>query len=97
MVFKPRINSKVAPVQQRNFQENQISKRILQSKSAYAIMPVGKKRLRVHLDKERIPQLYASTVEGFFFSFIAAKPVICANKKLKKVVAFYVRSMENIN
>ena len=29
--------------------------------------------MSIHMYKERIPQLYASTVEGFFFSFIVAK------------------------
>ena len=47
--------------------------RILHFRPAYAIMPVGKRKLRVHLDKERIPEPCCSTVRGFFFSFILAK------------------------
>lgn len=36
-------------------------------------MPVGKRKWQVHLDKERIPQPYCNTVEGFFFSFYSGK------------------------
>ena len=39
-------------------------------------MPVGKRKLRVHLDKERIPKPCCSTVWGFFFSFILAKHLV---------------------
>ena len=42
----------------------------------YAIMPIGKKKSQVHVDKERIPELCCSTVRGFFFSFIVAKHLL---------------------
>lgn len=53
--------------------KRRIKKRILPRKSAYAIMPVGKKRLQVHLDKERIPRPYCDTVEGFFLTFYSGQ------------------------
>ena len=46
---------------------------ILKNITAYAIMPIGKKRVLVHEDKERIPQPCCSTVGGFFFSFYSGK------------------------
>ena len=46
---------------------------ILKSKRTYAIMPIGRKRVQFHKNKERIPQPCCSTVGGFFFSFYGGK------------------------
>lgn len=34
---------------------------------------IRQKDMSIHMYKERIPQLYPNTVEGFFFSFVVAK------------------------
>ena len=52
---------------------NDSEKRILQIKIAYAIMPVGKRDCKSIWTKERTPQLYARTIEGFFLSFYSGK------------------------